>query len=86
MAVPQRVQNFSLGIASFPHSAQVHPVRRKRTSRALIRSTPPGPAPGPPTPGPLVGPPPYGPGGGGTAVGGGGMVADAGDGTGEGCT
>jgi hypothetical protein len=41
MTAPHRVQNLSLGSASFPHSAQVHPVRRKRTSRALIRSPPP---------------------------------------------
>ena len=87
IAVPHRVQNLSLGTASFPHSAQTHPVRRKRTRRALIRSPPPGPPPGP-----AAGPLPYGPaavgdpgaiggaydGGGGTTVGGGGMVADAG--------
>jgi hypothetical protein len=50
MAVPHRVQNLSLGSASFPHSPQVHPVRRKRAIRAPIRSRPAaaGPAPAPP--------------------------------------
>jgi hypothetical protein len=51
MGVPHRVQNLSLGSASFPHSPQVHPVRRKRAIRAPIRSRPAaaGPAPAPPS-------------------------------------
>ena len=62
MAVPHRVRNLSLGSASFPHSAQTHPVRRKRTSRALIRSPPADPpTPGPPPPGLPAGPAPGGP-------------------------
>jgi hypothetical protein len=58
MVVPHLVQNLSLGSASFPQFAQVHPVRRKRASRALIFS-PAGPPPGPPPPAGL--PPPAGP-------------------------
>jgi len=51
IGVPHRVQNLSLGIASFPHFSQTHPVRRNRTSRALIRSAPPGPPAGGAAPG-----------------------------------
>jgi hypothetical protein len=58
IAVPHRVQNLSLGSASFPHSAQTHPVRRKRASRAPIRSPPRGLPAGDPS---GVGPPPAGP-------------------------
>jgi hypothetical protein len=50
MAVPQRVQNLSLGSASFPHCPHDHPVRRNRAIRAPIRSRPVGAgsaAPGP---------------------------------------
>jgi hypothetical protein len=50
MAVPHRVQNLSLGSASFPHSPQVHPVRRKRAIRAPIRSRPAGAGPAPASP------------------------------------
>lgn len=47
MTVPHRVQNLSLGSASFPHEEHVQPVRRKREIRELIRSPP---AWGPDTP------------------------------------
>jgi len=38
IGVPHRVQNLSLGSASFPHDEHVQPVRRKRAIREPIRS------------------------------------------------